>query len=53
MVAYGKRYITSVIAAVRFLAHPGAANAPALIPPVIPPHPSLTCNNWLAGFPLP
>jgi hypothetical protein len=23
-----------------------------LVPPVIPPHPSLTHGNWLAGFPL-
>ena len=29
-----------------------AANAHTLIPPVIPPHPSLTHGNWLAGFPL-
>lgn len=29
-----------------------AANAHTLISPVIPPHPSLTHGNWLAGFPL-
>jgi hypothetical protein len=29
-----------------------AANAHTLIPPVIPPHPSLPNGNWLAGFPL-
>jgi hypothetical protein len=59
-VTHGKRYITSGIVAVRFLAHPAsygreivnAANAHTLIPPVIPAHPSLTHGNWLAGFPL-
>jgi hypothetical protein len=29
-----------------------AANAPTLISPVIPPHPSSTNSNWLAAFPL-
>jgi hypothetical protein len=26
-------------------------NSRTLVPPVIPPHPSLTHGNWLAGFP--
>jgi hypothetical protein len=29
-----------------------ATNARTLISPVIPPHPSLTHDNWLASFPL-
>jgi hypothetical protein len=29
-----------------------AANAPTLIPPVIPPHPLSPYDNWLSGFPL-
>src|SRR6266404_2972705 len=29
-----------------------ATNARTLISPVIPPHPSLPYDNWLAGFPL-
>ena len=29
-----------------------ASNAPALMPPVIPPHPQLPDDRWMASFPL-